>query len=429
MTKTRVKLISEIRKSLETGDPDLLREMVRIFAEVIMGAEVDALCGAGVGERSPARVNHRNGYRIRRWDTRAGTIDLAIPKLRRGSYFPEGLLEPRRRAEKALINVIAESYVTGVSTRKVENLVQTLGIAGISKSQVSEMAKSLDEMVEAFRNRRLDDRTFPIVWLDALVIKTREGGRVPNVAVVIATGVNSEGYREILGLDTFTTEDGAGWLAFLRSLVERGLSGVKLVISDAHSGLVIAIETALPGSTWQRCRTHFMTNLLSKVPKRAQGAVATLVRSIFAQPDAAAVRAQYAMVYHQLASRFEEAAALLEQAEEDLLAFTGFPKAIWRQIWSNNPQERLNKEIRRRTDVVGIFPNRPAIIRLVGALLCEQNDEWCVARRYMSLGVIAEVISPTATHNELELTTKEVLSGSTTPPVENSVVLRPSYTT
>ena len=360
-------------------------------------------------------------------DTRTGTIRLPIPKLREGSYFPHALLEPRRRAEKALVNVIAECYVTGVSTRKVERLVQQLGIEGISKSQVSEMAKSLDEMVEAFRNRRLDKHTYPIIWLDGLFIKTREGGHVPNVAVVVATGVNSGGQREILGLETFTSEDGSGWLSFLRSLVDRGLSGVKLVVSDAHSGLVDAVQKALLGATWQRCRTHFMTNLLGKVPKRAQGAVATLVRSIFAQPDADSVKTQFGIVLHQLEGRFPEAAQLLEAAEPDLLAFTAFPKAVWRQIWSNNPQERLNREIRRRTDVVGILPNRKAIIRLVGAVLCEQNDEWCVSRRYMSLGVIAEIIAPPKSNDQPS--EEEVSLSRLGPPVENTVMLRPSYTT
>ncbi len=394
MTTNSLKLIGEIRNCLEAGDPDMLREMVRVFAEALMGAEADRLCGAEHGERSPDRINHRNGYRVRRWDTRVGSIDLAIPKLRQGTYFPDSLLEPRRRGEKALVNVIAECYVTGVSTRRVERLVQTLGIEGISKSQVSEMAKSLDEVVDSFRNRPLTGKTYPVMWLDALMIKSRESGRIVNVAVVVATAVNSDGFRELLGLDIFTTEDGAGWLAFLRSLVERGLSGVKLVVSDAHVGLVSAIRATLAGASWQRCRTHFMTNLLAKVPKAAHGLVATLVRSVFAQPDAAAVRRQYSMVVKQLEPRFPAAAELLEDAEVDVLAFASFPKTCWRQIWSNNPQERLNKEIRRRTDVVGIFPNRSAVIRLVAAMLCEQNDEWAINRRYMALATISEIITP-----------------------------------
>jgi transposase-like protein len=388
-----MELIGEIRKWLVEDAGDMLQEMVRLVAETLMSAEANSLCGAEHGSRSPDRVNHRNGYRERRWDTRVGTIDLRIPKLRRGSYFPDFLLEPRRRSERAMVNVIAESYVNGVSTRKVEKLAVAMGIIGISKSQVSEMAKSLDGMVADFRNRPLDDLERPIMWLDAIAIKTREGGRSVNVATVIASAVNSDGYREILGVDTFTSEDEAAWLDFLRGLVARGLKGVRLVVSDAHSGLVNAIENALPGAAWQRCRTHFMTNLLAKVPKAAQGLVASLVRSIFAQPDADQVWTQHRTVIDQLSSRFPEAAELLDEATHDILAFTAFPKPIWRQIWSNNPQERLNKEIRRRTDVVGLFPNREAIIRLVGALLCEQNDEWCVTRRYMSLETVAAVLT------------------------------------
>jgi transposase-like protein len=280
-----------------------------------------------------------------------------------------------------------------VSTRRVEKIVEALGIIDISKSQVAEMAKSLDGIVADFRNRSLADHEYPIMWLDAIAIKSREGGRVVNVATVIATGVSSDGYREILGVDTFTSEDEAAWLDFLRALVARGLKGARLVISDAHPGLVNAIGSTLAGASWQRCRTHFMTNLLARVPKSAQGLVASLVRSIFAQPDSEQVWTQHRTVVAQLSSRFPEAAELLDEAAHDILAFTDFPKAIWRQIWSNNPQERLNKEIRRRTDVVGIFPNREAIIRLVGALLGEQNDEWSVTRRHMSLDIISAVLA------------------------------------
>lgn len=391
MTKNRMELVSQIRKWLEEDADDMLREMLRLFAQVLMGAEADQICGAEHGSRSPDRVNHRNGYRDRRWDTRVGTIDLKIPKLRRGNYFPDFLLEPRRRSERALVNVIAESYVNGVSTRRMERLVEAMGIVGISKSQVSEMAKILDEIVADFRNRSLENFEYPVVWLDAMQIRTREAGQVVKVATVIATAVSSEGHREILGIDVFTSEDEAAWTDFLRSLKSRGLHGVKLVISDAHQGLVHAIGAVLPGTIWQRCRTHFMTNLLARVPKAAQALVASLVRSIFAQPDAVSVRTQHAFVVDQLSTRFPDAADLLDEAKEDILAFTVFPKEVWRQIWSNNPQERLNKEVRRRTDVVGIFPNRAAIIRLVGALLCEQNEEWCITRRYMSIGIIAAV--------------------------------------
>jgi len=378
-------LLEEIRKRLEDEGVDGLREMVRVLAEALMSADVDSLCGAGLGERSPDRVNHRNGYRSRRWDTRAGSIDLQIPRVRKGSYFPEMLLEPRRRSEKALMNVVAESYVLGVSTRKVERLVEQLGLQGISRSQVSAIAKQLDETVEDFRNRPLSGRTYPFVWLDALLIKIRRGGRVVNAVVVVATGTSNEGFREILGIDVFASETEAAWLDFLRSLVNRGLSGVELVISDAHPGLVSAINATLPGTSWQRCRTHFMTNLLAKVDKSARAFVATLVRTIFLQPDARSVWNRFWVVVDQLEPRFPEAAELLESAAHDLLAFAAFPTDLWTKIWSNNPQERLNKEIRRRTDVVGIFPNAPAVIRLVGALLCEQTDEWAIGRRYMSL--------------------------------------------
>jgi transposase-like protein len=320
-------------------------------------------------------------------------MELFIPKLRAGSYFPDWLVERRRRAERALVQVVAECYVKGVSTRRVDGLVKTLGIEGISKSQVSELAKSLDEAVEAFCNRPLDGGPYTFVWMDALVLKCREAGRIANVACVIATGVNADGHREILGLDVLTSEDGAGWTAFLRSLVARGLSGVQLVISDAHEGLVGpngAIGAVLHGTGWQRCRTHFMRNILAKVPKSAAPFVATMVRSIFAQPDAHQVAAQLARVIEELAGRFPDAGALLEQAGPDITAFAPFPVEHWRQIWSNNPQERLNREVRRRTDVVGIFPNRAAIIRLVGAVLAECHDEWQVARRYMGVESLAK---------------------------------------
>jgi transposase-like protein len=362
--------------------------MVRTFVQALMSAEADAICGAPYGERSEERTNRRNGYRERDFDTRTGTMELQIPKLRSGSYFPDWLVERRRRAERALVQVVAECYVRGVSTRRVDGLVRTLGIEGISKSQVSDLAKSLDETVEAFRSRPLDAGPYTFVWMDALVLKSREAGRIANVAAVIATGVNADGHREILGLDVLTTEDGAGWTAFLRSLVARGLSGVRLVISDAHEGLVGpngAIGAVLVGASWQRCRTHFMRNILAKVPKAAGPFVATMIRSIFAQPDGEQVALQLDRVTQQLAERFGDAARLLEEAGPDITAFASFPVEHWRQIWSNNPQERLNREIRRRTDVVGIFPNRAAIIRLVGAVLAEQHGEWAVARRYMGV--------------------------------------------
>jgi putative transposase len=378
------------REQIESASPDLLRAMVKTFADALMSAETDAVCGAGYGERSEQRVNSRNGYRAREWDTRAGTVELAIPKLRQGSYFPDWLLQHRRRAEQALVSVVATSYLLGVSTRRVEKLVEQLGVRQLSKSQVSEMAQHLDVQVEAFRNRPLDSSHYTFVWMDALVIKVREGGRTVNVHALVAVGVNADGGREVLGLDVCSDEDGAGWLAFLRSLTARGLSGVRLVISDAHRGLVAAIGAALPGAAWQRCRTHYLRNLLAKVPKTAQPWVATLVRTVFDQPDADAVRAQFDRVVATIEAKFPAAAEHLDAARDDLLAFTGFPREVWRQIWSNNPQERLNKEIRRRTDVVGIFPNRAAIIRLVGAVLAEQTDEWTEARRYMGLELLAK---------------------------------------
>jgi putative transposase len=373
-----------LAQHLADADADLVRSMLQGFVEALMSAEASAACNAGYLERSPERTNIRNGYRVRDWDTRVGTIELAIPKLRQGSYFPEWLLEPRRRAEQAMVAVVAQCYVEGVSTRRVDDVVRAMGIDGISKSQVSELAKSLDVIVEAFRTRPLDAGPYTYVWVDALTQKVREGGRIVNVACVIATGVNVEGHREVLGVDVFTTEDGAGWTAFLRSLVARGLSGVQLVISDAHEGLKNAIAGVLPGASWQRCRTHFVRNLMTRVPKSAQAMVATLVRSIFEQPDADTTWAQHARVVEQLEERFADAAVMLVDAAPDVLAFTAFPKEHWRQIRSNNPQERLNKELRRRTDVVGIFPNRASMIRLVGAVLAEQHDEWAVARRYMS---------------------------------------------
>ena len=389
MAKASMSIQDWMRKGLEEHGGDLLREMVAVFSQLLMSADVDAICGAAYGERSGERVNRRNGYRERSWDTRVGTIPLQIPKLREGSYFPDWLLQIRRRAERALVSVVAECYVRGVSTRRVEGLVQTLGIERMSKSQVSEMCKSLDQHVEDFRNRPLEG-AYPFLWLDATVVKSREGGRIVNVAVLAAVGVHEEGHREILGLEVVTSEDGAGWLAFLRSLVSRGLSGVVCVTSDAHEGLKGAIEATLPGASWQRCRTHFMTNLLTKVPKTAQDAVATLVRSIFAQPDRDSVHRQHQRVVEQLDERFPEPAQMLDEAAAEILTFADFPKTIWKQIWSNNPQERLNKEIKRRTHVVGIFPNRKAIIRLVGAVLAEHNDEWAIARRYMSLGLLEQ---------------------------------------
>jgi len=385
MVDEKMEPLEYLRKLMSQED-DATRTLLKDVAEALMSAEATSECGAAYGSRSGERMNRRNGYRERPWDTRAGTIALAIPKLRQGTYFPTWLLEPRRRAEKALTSVVVEAYVQGVSTRRVEDLVQSLGIEKMSKSQVSALTKELDVSVKAFRERKLEGR-FPYVWLDAIVFKSREGGRIANVAALVAVGVNEDGHREVLGIDVVTVEDGAGWLAFLRGLKARGLRGVELVISDAHSGLRDAINSVLRGAAWQRCRTHFMRNLLTRVPKATQPFVATLVRSIFAQPDADSVLEQHKRVVEQLRPKMREAAKMLDDCREELLAFTSFPKEHWKQIWSNNPQERLNRELRRRTDVVGIFPNRDAIVRLVGAVLMEMNDDWAVVRRYMTFEV------------------------------------------
>jgi transposase-like protein len=379
-----------LEQHLAAASPDLLAEMVASLANAMMSAQADQVCGAGYGQRSGERVNRRNGYRDREWDTRVGTVELAIPKLREGSYFPDWLLTHRRRAEQALVTVVATAYLLGVSTRRVERLAEQLGVKSLSRSQVSEMAAHLDAQVSAFRQRPLDAGPYTFVWADALTVKVREDGRVVNVHALIATGVNADGHREILGLDVATAEDGAGWLAFWRGLVARGLSGVQLVTADAHPGLVAAIGAALPGAAWQRCRSHYLRNLLTKVPKSAQPHVATQVRTIFDQADADAVHTQFDRVVAALAEKYPEAAEHLESARDELLTFTAYPRELWRQIWSNNPQERLNKEIRRRTDVVGIFPGRPSVLRLVGAVLAEQSDEWTEGRRYMSLELLAK---------------------------------------
>src|SRR3954453_1905104 len=387
-----------LSEQLGQASPDLLRQMITTFVQALMGAEADAVCGAEYGVRSDERTNTRNGYRRREGDTRAGTIELAIPKLREGSYFPGWLLERRRRAESALVSMVATSYLLGVSTRRMEKLVEQLGITRLSKSQVSEMARDLDGQVEAFRTRPLDAGPYTFVAADALVLKVREGGRTVNVHALLATGVNADGYREILGLQVTSAEDGAGWLAFFRDLVARGLSGVALVTSDAHRGLVEAIGATVPGASWQRCRTHYAANLMAVCPKNAWGWVKALLHSVYDQPDADAVHAQFDHVLAALGDKLPKVAEHLEQARADVLAFTAFPKEIWRQIWSNNPNERLNREIRRPPDVVGIFPDRDALIRLVGAVLAEQHDEWAEGRRYLGLDVLARCrIRPVAT--------------------------------
>jgi putative transposase len=379
-----------LHEQLTQASPDLMRELLGTFINALLSAQADSVCGADYGTRSAQRTNTRNGYRHRDLDTRAGTIDVAIPKLREGSFFPDWLLERHRRAEAALTTVVATCYLLGVSTRRMDKLVRTLGITGLSKSQVSVMAKDLDEQVAAFRSRPLNEGPYTFVAADALTMKVREAGRVVKVAVMVATGVNADGYREVLGIHTATTESAAGWLGFFRDLNARGLSGVALVTSDAHAGLVEAIGATLPAASWQRCRTHYAANLMSVTPKSQWGWVRALLHRVYDQPDAEAVNAQFDRVLEGLYEKLPAVAEHLELARADILAFTAFPKEIWRQIWSNNPNERLNREIRRRTDVVGIFPNREAVIRLVGAVLAEQHDEWAEQRRYLGLEALAK---------------------------------------
>jgi putative transposase len=368
------------------GDTDLARAMLQAFAEAIMSAQASMQCGAGYGERSGERENSRNGYRTRPWDTRVGSIELNIPKLRSGVYSPEFLVQPRRRAEQALVAVICQAYVSGVSTRRVDDLVKAMGIEGMSKSEVSRLAAELDTLVAEFKERPLDNGPYRYLWIDALTQRVREGGRVVNVSVVIATAVNAEGQREIVGFDIVTTEDTDAWTEFLRSLVSRGLCSVELVVSDAHGGIKAAIALVLSEASWQRCRTHFMANLASRCAKASWPMIAALVRSIFEQPDRDTTWSQLGDVVDKLTQAgFADVAVYLLDAADDILAFSAFPPEHWPKIRSNNPQERLNKEIRRRTDVVGIFPNRKAVIRLVGAILAEQTDEWAVTKRYMSV--------------------------------------------
>jgi transposase-like protein len=397
-------LLAEVTKAASGGDVDFLRSAVKTMAEAIMELEVAAKLGADRHERTPDRAGYRNGHRTREWDTRAGTIELEIPKLRRGSYFPDWLLEPRRRAERALFAVVAEAYVLGVSTRKVDALVRTLGIDGISKSEVSRLCAELDRAVKAFRERRLDEHRYPYVWLDAKVEKVREGGRITSMALLVAIAVNERGEREVLGCDVVAGETGAGWTGFLRSLVSRGLSGVRLVASDAHPGLREAIRSTFIGAIWQRCRTHTMRDVLAHVPKSGQGMVAAFARTIWAQPDAASAHAQLGRIAEHLEPSFPKAAQTLLAAEEDVLAYTTVPREHWTKVWSTNPLERLNRELARRNDVVGIFPNRDALLRLAGSLLAEQHDEWLTAdKRYLPQASLTRLLGgiPNPTLGEL----------------------------
>lgn len=363
-------------------DVDLVRDMLHLAAQKLMEMDVEALCGASYGERVVPRENSRNGYRDRAWETRAGAIDLRIPKLRKGSYFP-GFLEPRRTAEKALTAVIQEAYIQGISTRSVDELVKALGMTGISKSQVSRLCGEIDERVQAFLNRPIEG-DWPYLWIDATYVKVRASGRIVSVAVIIAVGVNTDGTRELLGMATGPSEAEPFWTEFLRSLSRRGLRGVKLVISDSHVGLKAAINRVFK-ATWQRCRVHFMRNALAYAGKGQRQMVLALINTVFAQETAEAAHKQWRVVADQLREKFPKLSAMMDAAEGDVLAFMDFPKAHRRQLASTNPLERLNAEIKRRTDVVGIFPNDAAIVRLVGALLLEQNDEWTLQRRYMQL--------------------------------------------
>jgi transposase-like protein len=361
--------------------------MIGFAAERLMELEVQGLTGAGHGERSPERVNSRNGYRDRVWETRAGSVELKIPKLRKGSYFP-GFLEPRRLAEKALTAVIQEAYVQGVSTRSVDDLVQAMGMTGISKSQVSRLVAEIDDKVKAFLNRPLEG-DWPYLWLDATYVKARKNGRIVSVAVIIAVGVNSDGRREVLGMAIGASEAETFWTDFLRSLARRGLRGVKLVISDAHEGLKASVSRIL-AATWQRCRVHFMRNALAHAGKSGRRVVSAFIGTAFAQDDAEAAKSQWRAVADQLKPKLPKLAALMLDAEADVLAYMSFPKEHRARLHSTNPLERVNGEIKRRTEVVGIFPNEDAIVRLVGAILLETNDEWAVQRsRYMSLETIA----------------------------------------
>jgi len=397
-------LLARLEQAAGSSEPDVVREALRWAIEELMEAEVTDRLGAGLHERTPERLGQRNGHRPRLFDSRVGALELAIPKLRTGSYFPDWLLEPRRRAERALVAVIQEAYVKGVSTRKVDDLVRAMGASGVSKSEVSRLVGELDGDLAAFRERRLDGTRYPYLWLDAQYEKVRDGGRIVNAAFLVAIAANERGEREVVGCTVAAAESEASWTTFLRSLVARGLSGVRLVTSDAHLGIRAAVGATLDGVAWQRCRVHLLRDLLTHVPRHASAMVAAFVRTIFAQPDEAAARSQLRQVAERLATSFPKAADILLAAEDDVLAYLACPREHWTKIWSTNPLERVNRELARRNDVVGIFPNREALLRLGTALLAEQHDEWLtMGKRYLTQASLTRLIGgvPSTTLGDL----------------------------
>src|SRR5690348_8647836 len=390
MTEDRLPLAELLQKA---GEGDFLRAVAEAVLQLLMESDVEGLIGAGRYERSPERLNYRNGFRDRALDTRLGTLQLRVPKLRQGSYFPP-FLEPRKVSEKALVAVIQEAWIGGVSTRRVDELVQAMGLSGISKSTVSKLCKDIDERVAGFLERPLEGE-WPHLWLDATYLKVRDGGRIVSVAAIIAVAVDAEGRREIVGLHLGPSEAETFWATFLRSLVKRGLEGVKLVISGAHEGLKAAIRRVL-GATWQRCRVHWMRSALAHVGKGQQAVVAAALRQAFLQADEAAAHQVWRQVADQLRPRWPKLAAFMDESEHDVLAYTGFPAQHRAKLHSTNPLERLNKEVKRRADVIGIFPGEASITRLIGAVLLEQNDEWQLQHRYMQVEAMAELVTPAA---------------------------------